>query len=835
MAASRFLFACFLLIVRSHVESDCIHDSIHFEPLLKSNVLYSKNINKRRRLSADEKKYMPIRIRPYWSLESSTDVSEIKIQTIKNMVSAAITYFEAFIKVIPVQSPLFYPRSCAVGTHVSYNGPTSPYYNCKAFEESTHCGAHSVESSHFGEDWKYNRDGSVDTSSYPSGTGLVADLVLYVTVSNLKCSSSNAIIAWTTHCVLDQNNRPIFGNINFCPSQSIGIDWKKEIMTTIHELTHLLGFSSKLYSHFIDETGEELGIDKVIGWDMNNQWIITPTVREVAQSYFNCTDIIGAPLENYGSDASSHWDERYLNGEYMTEYSNNKQSYVSALTLALLQDTGWYQIDYAKYAEPQFKWGYLRGCAFFHRQCFNVSDTNNGSSNYPEYFCNPNKIRNTTKCTADTQSIGFCLKSTEIPKEDEFKYFGNNAFYGYESSDYCPYVDSLRMSNNQSIFSFDCFDINGNDKDIISPTYVPWIYSKRSKCINTKIKLLEEDEPIGFASCFPIDCNGYDLISKQWNNMNILVGNETVRCARNDTLRMQTLIYDEHILSIQCPDIDTICINQKPFECLHGAWNDDLNECFCQAGYTGQFCESQLKIIVDEVEEYNGTNDYDQIPDTDLCAFMIDTDDKSEFSGSWTYKGYYPSNKTIFPFYTNGIYYLYFDAWYHLWNIGTIINEIYVEQSVLAVCDIGERPFDVTACSQLFYFCDPEHYVWTQDLRFILLSGSCTNESRLCSMCEDLNISQGTANSFYLNTPSPIPSISITNDNANGTSTDINDEVTKHYRALIIIAIVAVTAASSVCFSIYSYQRRSRKILEQQLNEQMVASEESTENQQASD
>lgn len=75
--------------------------------------------------------------------------------------------------------------------------------------------------------------------------------------------------------------------------------------------------------------------------------VVTPSVKTVTRLHFGCTNATGAELENSGgpSTAGSHWEKRTLRSEYMTGSSDDGvQTSYSAFTLALLQDSGWYQV-----------------------------------------------------------------------------------------------------------------------------------------------------------------------------------------------------------------------------------------------------------------------------------------------------------------------------------------------------------------------------------------------------------------------------------------------------------------------------------------------------------
>lgn len=82
--------------------------------------------------------------------------------------------------------------------------------------------------------------------------------------------------------------------------------------------------------------------------------------------YFGCTGI-GMPLENDGGSGSvsAHWEEQVLRDELATPiFGSEDTSYLSNLTLALLQDSGFYTVNYS-ISESKFMWfGRARGCSF---------------------------------------------------------------------------------------------------------------------------------------------------------------------------------------------------------------------------------------------------------------------------------------------------------------------------------------------------------------------------------------------------------------------------------------------------------------------------------------
>ena len=49
--------------------------------------------------------------------------------------------------------------------------------------------------------------------------------------------------------------------------------------------------------------------------------------------------------------------------------NNYGEYFISKMTLGLLEDSGWYKVDY-KYSE-RVPWGYQKGCEFLEKSCIN--------------------------------------------------------------------------------------------------------------------------------------------------------------------------------------------------------------------------------------------------------------------------------------------------------------------------------------------------------------------------------------------------------------------------------------------------------------------------------
>ena len=89
----------------------------------------------------------------------------------------------------------------------------------------------------------------------------------------------------------------------------------------------------------------------------------------------------------------SHWEKRLLMNEIMTG-SVDTRSVVSAMTLALLEDSGWYKANYSM--AEHLDWGRKQGVDFLTSRC----DDWNGA-----YHCNNNSL---SGCTFNREAEGYC-------------------------------------------------------------------------------------------------------------------------------------------------------------------------------------------------------------------------------------------------------------------------------------------------------------------------------------------------------------------------------------------------------------------------------------------
>ena len=192
--------------------------------------------------------------------------------------------------------------------------------------------------------------------------------------------------------------------------------------------------------------------------------IKSPAVVKVAREHFGCNSVDQVDLEMHGGlgSAFSHWSKRILNTEYMIADSYG-ENYVSAFSLALFEDSGWYKVDYSK--AEHITWGKNKGCNFLDKKCFTKTkeDGKDIVSTYPE-FCTEFPSES---CSNSHVFRGVCVISQyKSPLPKEFQYFGSDSLGGLDQfGDYCPYP--IEWMNDQSAFPFgSCRNGINENKDL---------------------------------------------------------------------------------------------------------------------------------------------------------------------------------------------------------------------------------------------------------------------------------------------------------------------------------------------------------------------------------
>ena len=231
------------------------------------------------------------------------------------------------------------------------------------------------------------------------------------------------ILAAAAPCLTDEDHRPLAGMIYLNSKLNFEITNTNLYMKNLlfHEITHILGF----HSFFIQNLKM---YNAVSNGDDTKYYIISKKVLDKAREHFYCSTLPGIPLENQEREGSvgDHWESRYMLGDYMISNDFPEQA-ISDITLAFLEDTGFYKVNY--YSGGLFKFGKNKGCNFFKKKC--VID----EQPYFDEFC-VNKDEPKCGSSRTVKSSCFIKKYREIPSE--YQYFSDKSSGGFIPADYCP-------------------------------------------------------------------------------------------------------------------------------------------------------------------------------------------------------------------------------------------------------------------------------------------------------------------------------------------------------------------------------------------------------------
>lgn len=373
-----------------------------------------------------------------------------------------------------------------------------------------------------------------------------SDLIVFV--GGFKMGDAGCTVdtrAFGSPCLLDAaTDRPIVGALWFCLDRLVydlqlqNVD--KSIITQAanHEMGHVLAMASVLYPFFRDASTPTLEprtpdrtAKQVTCWDGTVRTflvpdsstlkidssddtdhtfsIVTPTVAQVVRNHFACQTLDGAPLENHNNMNSKdcfgdHWDEQLFHTELMGG-TQAVENVLSPLTLALMEDSGWYKASYERAGISSF--GHMAGCDFVEKDC--IVDGGNVPQYSKGFFCNNTMfVRNGAlkgfyECDASHTHAAQCDLADHAmfaagfqtpPPEQEYQYFDNPMIgpVNYIQADYCPIVHENPI----------------NCKDPIGVETVEGeTFGSDSLCYNAKFPSLFEGSTAPFATCMKSKCN----------------------------------------------------------------------------------------------------------------------------------------------------------------------------------------------------------------------------------------------------------------------------------------------------------------------------------------
>lgn len=267
--------------------------------------------------------------------------------------------------------------------------------------------------------------------------------------------------------------------------------------------------------------------------------IVSPKVVEKAREYYACESAKGMEIENGRFEPSCrfwfldlHWKTRLALGEILNPARIGRYSFVSPMTLAFLEDSGGYKIDYSVFAPPLpgITWGHLKGCPFLFDECISPST---GQVVDKDAFCRPIKSDRKWKCSKDALTVLYCfgtlpaVDTSRVPELPQYKYLGNQRYFDSESVfDHCPVF--------RDFFDYSCVDKKSRAQGVTGA---------HSRCF---------DRPIGPA-CLRTKCANDGMSYRVENSREIST------CTRAGQLSATGLV---------CEDPSIICADMNAFHAL---------------------------------------------------------------------------------------------------------------------------------------------------------------------------------------------------------------------------------------------------------------------------
>ncbi|XP_048202807.1 leishmanolysin-like peptidase isoform X2 [Perognathus longimembris pacificus] len=578
---------------RHHVPSDSeVINKVH----LKANHVVKRD--------ADEH----LRIKTVYD-KSIEELLPEKRNLVKNkLFPQAISYLEKTFQVRRPAGTILLSRQCATNQYLRKENDPHRYCTGECAVH-TKCGPVIVPEEHLqqcrvcrGGKWPCGAVGVRDQEGVRD-----ADFVLYVgALATERCSHEN-IISYAAYCQQEAKmDRPIAGYANLCPNMisTQPQEFVGMLSTVKHEIIHALGFSAGLFAFYHDQNGNpltsrfadglppfnySLGLyqwsDKVVRkverlWNVRDNKVVhhtvyllvTPRVVDEARKHFNCPVLEGMELENQGGMGTelNHWEKRLLENEAMTG-SHTQNRVLSRITLALMEDTGWYKANYSM--AEKLDWGRGMGCDFVRKSCKFWIDQQRQKRQMLSPYCDTlrsNPLQLT--CRQDQRAVAVCnLQKFPKPLPPDYQYFDELSgiptedlpYYGgsVEIADYCPFSQEFSWHfSGEYQRSSDC-RILENQPEILK-NYGAEKYGPHSVCLIQKSAFVMErcerklSYPDWGSGCYQVSCSPQGL--KVW------VQDTSYLCSRAGQvlpvrIQMNGWIHDGNLLCPSCWDFCEHC------------------------------------------------------------------------------------------------------------------------------------------------------------------------------------------------------------------------------------------------------------------------------------
>ena len=223
-----------------HNERGCAHGTLGPE-VYKSAPQEYTTLERGRSLSHEitatnlpKSSWQDLRIYPNQVGMFSSTQHTLLFDTATGLIPAALSWISGALKVNPMTSPLLIPRDacqanwpggvCAIPATNTYCGSSTDTARVSVPDAYLHGLRHC--STCYNNPGQSDCGGSASTcTNVAAGAGIAGtDYVLHVTaVESTGCLGG--ALAYATTCARDQNDRPIMGHANFCPSRLASSDY----------------------------------------------------------------------------------------------------------------------------------------------------------------------------------------------------------------------------------------------------------------------------------------------------------------------------------------------------------------------------------------------------------------------------------------------------------------------------------------------------------------------------------------------------------------------------------------------------------------------------------
>eukprot|EP00551_Chaetoceros_affinis_P011342 CAMPEP_0203677368 /NCGR_PEP_ID=MMETSP0090-20130426/27956_1 /ASSEMBLY_ACC=CAM_ASM_001088 /TAXON_ID=426623 /ORGANISM="Chaetoceros affinis, Strain CCMP159" /LENGTH=674 /DNA_ID=CAMNT_0050544241 /DNA_START=265 /DNA_END=2289 /DNA_ORIENTATION=- len=373
-------------------------------------------------------------------------------------------------------------------------------------------------------------------------------------------------------------NRPIVGLMNVCLSATANEPQSNMEEILSHELLHVFVLNEYLFPFYQNAvTGNPLsnpnsvrkvpcvnGKEDMVFFGISDETMVhrmepvkfngmkqmrsyyeitLPSVRQVVRNHFNCPMAGGARLENQPTNPNScfgaHFDERFFQYNLMSALYDSTSVHFSPLTLALMEDSGWYKVNFRESQNSPF--GLNSGCGFLTGECV----VNGELPSYSEgNFCNEMSVDGGWRCDPGHHYRGACdlfdyRNHDQITRQRPEREYFTNPYLGPATNthaDWCPTV--AKFSDK----SAECSDVTATKLDVIE------FFGENSRCMEVSINSNAQTSLCIYAECdyeekhFAFDVEG-----------------KTYSCAFGEDGKTVQVIEGGKLFNFTCPKLTQAC------------------------------------------------------------------------------------------------------------------------------------------------------------------------------------------------------------------------------------------------------------------------------------